>query len=77
MLGVLISALALAACGRKGPLDLPPLETTQQPGGAQAADGRQAAPASRPAPPVEYNIDNRPLAPRGEKKKLPADVLID
>ena len=73
-LGVLVVALLLAGCGRKGPLDLPPAEIGQP--GAQA-DGQAGAPAARTAPAIEYNVDGRPLAPRGQKKKLPADALID
>lgn len=78
--GVLIAAFLLAACGRKGPLDLPPGDTIQQPGERQTSDGPSgsgAAPARRIAPPIEYGVDGRPLAPRGQKKKLPGDILID
>jgi predicted small lipoprotein YifL len=80
ILGTLGVALLLTACGRKGPLDLPPAEKTQQPAG-QAADSQPgastAAPAARIAPPLENTIDARPLAPRGQKRKLPGDILID
>jgi len=76
--GVAALALLLAGCGRKGPLDLPPADVTQQPAqGADAQSGSSAAAAPRSSAPIEYNVDGRPLAPRGQKKKLPADVLLD
>lgn len=75
--GLLALAVLLAGCGRKGPLDLPPADMTQQP--AQGADMQSgsSAPPPRSSAPIEYNVDGRPLAPRGQKKKLPADVLLD
>ncbi|HWP26785.1 MAG TPA: lipoprotein [Xanthobacteraceae bacterium] len=68
-------ALLLSACGRKGPLDLPPTAAAQPSEEGQAESG--AAPGRRPAPPVEYGPDGRPLAPRGPKRQLPIDWLID
>jgi predicted small lipoprotein YifL len=73
MLGALTAALVLSGCGRKGPLDPPPA-SLQQPDG-QAASG--AAAARSGAQPIEYGPDGRPLAPRGPKRKLPLDWLID
>ena len=74
---VLVVVLLLAACGRKGPLDLPPTDESLQPGQSTDTQPGTAARSSRAGPPVEYNAEGRPLAPRGQKKKLPADVLID
>ena len=74
--GALIAALCLGGCGRKGPLDLPPgTSTTQAP--AEGQPGTGDASAQRSAPTVEYGPDGKPLAPRGQKKKLPGDWLID
>jgi predicted small lipoprotein YifL len=55
--------LTLSACGRKGPLDLPP--------GAQVFD----APA--PNQPEQFDAQGRPIAPPGQKKRLPIDWLLD
>ena len=74
--GLLAAALLLAACGRKGPLDLPPSSTVQPPSSdGQAGSGDTSA--QRGAPPMEYGANGKPLAPRGHKKKLPVDFLID
>jgi predicted small lipoprotein YifL len=60
-----ISALALAlgltvsACGRRGPLEMPP------------------GVAMTPQGPVQFDAEGRPIAPPGEKKRLPIDVLLD
>jgi predicted small lipoprotein YifL len=74
--GALIAALCLAGCGRKGPLDLPPTASSQQ-APAEGQSGSAMAPARQSSPPIEYGIDGKPLAPRGPKKKLPGDILID
>ena len=58
-------ALGLAGCGRKGPLDLPPSAAIAQPPGTAAVE----APAVGP--------DGRPLAPAGNKRRLPIDPLLD
>jgi len=53
MIGALAAALALAGCGRKGPLDLPPAAAAtgeQQPAsnGGQVQGGKPAAAAKQP-----------------------------
>jgi predicted small lipoprotein YifL len=76
MVGTL--ALALSACGRKGPLDPPPggyalnpatLSTPVTPRGA----AREPEPQAQP----QYDENGRPIAPKGQKKRLPGDWLID
>jgi predicted small lipoprotein YifL len=65
LIGVLAATLALAACGRKGPLDLPPsssADATQQAGATQQA----AAPRS-----------NDPRRPQGPNRHLLIDGLLD
>jgi predicted small lipoprotein YifL len=59
---VLALGLALSACGRRGPLDAPP-------------DGQ----AFYPLQPAQQDVDaqGRPLAPPGQKKRIPLDVLLD
>jgi predicted small lipoprotein YifL len=69
-------ALALSACGRKGPLDPPPVNAVEQ-SAAQGQAGSGETPGQSGAQAIEYGPDGRPLAPRGPKKKLRADWLID
>ena len=66
---VLIGALAatlLAACGRKGPLELPP--------SAQVAEVNDPV-TGKPRPPMTRG--GYPIAPPGERKSIPLDWLID
>jgi predicted small lipoprotein YifL len=51
--------LTLSACGRRGPLEMPP------------------GVAMTPQGPTEFDAQGRPLAPPGEKRRLPIDVLLD
>ena len=53
--------LTLSACGRKGPLDPPPASL----GGPQQPGA------------LETDARGRDIAPPGEKKRLPIDVLLD
>ncbi len=71
----LVTALALAGCGRKGPLDPPPGAWVTQPGETphQGANQPAAAPASQPA----YDAEGRPLAPAGPNRRIPADALLN
>jgi predicted small lipoprotein YifL len=65
-IGVLVAALGLAGCGRKGGLDPPP--------GASAAD--QDGVAACPAPGV--GPDGKATAPaQGPQRRTPIDWLID
>jgi predicted small lipoprotein YifL len=66
---VMALALTLAACGRKGGLDLPSDAAVAQPGPAAAA-----VPGSAAGP---YDAEGRPVAPSGPKRRLPIDVLLD
>ena len=82
VIGALAASLALAACGRKGPLDPPP---------GASLDG--VAQANRPdlmSNPVRIPIggqtqngdsgvgpNGEPLAPKGPKKQIPLDVLLN
>jgi predicted small lipoprotein YifL len=54
--------LTLSACGRKGALDAPP-------------DGQGFYPLSSTQPDVD--AQGRPIAPPGQKKRIPLDVLLD
>ena len=54
--------LTLSACGRRGPLDAPP--------GGEGFYPLQPSQA-------EVDAQGRPLAPPGQKKRIPLDVLLD
>jgi predicted small lipoprotein YifL len=83
LIGVAVAALGLAACGRKGPLDLPP--------GASLANEPQASvPGPMNADPGALPIggqakddnpgigpDGRPVASKGEKKRIFLDNLLN
>ena len=75
MLGVTALALALAGCGRKGGLDLPPNASNASSQSA-AADSE----AERAAQPgvfnPSYGSDAAPSAPRGNKKSFILDPLL-
>jgi predicted small lipoprotein YifL len=51
LIGVLVTALGLAACGRKGPLDLPPAAS------AEAAQGSAGTGSAAPEPKKPLPID--------------------
>jgi predicted small lipoprotein YifL len=73
---ILLSAalLALAGCGRKGPLDLPPSATSAS--AAAPADSETEA-ASRPSVfNPNYGTDAPPTAPKGKKLPFVLDPLL-
>ena len=66
--GALVSALALAGCGRKGPLDAPPSAAISEPAAGAPPDSARA-----------IGADGRPVAPppNGSKRWTPLDILLD
>lgn len=95
ILGAAVAALAVAGCGRKGPLELPPSASTpastaqqqlQQPG-ALPSGSLPSFGGSQPSEPdsqrtvtgARTGIDSSgaAVAPAGEKRRIPLDVLID
>ena len=76
VIGALALALPLVACGRKGALDPPPggYVVEQQQGRTQVSP---RGTARTPEKPPEYDEDGRPITPASQRKKLPADWLID
>ena len=72
-----LAALALAGCGRKGGLDLPPSAANAQPVAAQEA--------SAPPPPAQNNPlswsdpyeSSKPTAAKGQKRRFVLDPLLD
>jgi predicted small lipoprotein YifL len=57
----LVLGLTLSACGRRGPMDPPP-------GASSGAD--------QPAD-IQLDAQGRPIAPVGQKRRLPIDWLLD
>jgi predicted small lipoprotein YifL len=85
-LGVLALALGLTGCGRKGPLDLPSSAAVAEPAqpaqaAPQAAGPMGASPFSGPPKrndePEAFSATGAPVAPKGQKKALFLDWLID
>jgi predicted small lipoprotein YifL len=69
------AALALAGCGRKGPLELPPSASPEAVAAAQAnADHEPAAKPSVFDP--SYGTNAAPVAPKGAKKAFVLDPLL-
>ena len=66
VLGVLVAALGLAGCGRKGGLDAPPM----------AAAGDLEA-SGQPAPTSTPGAVGKPVSPPTENRKTFLDWLID
>ncbi len=77
LIGALAAALALAGCGRKGPLDPPPGTWITPPGAASISTSNQPGMVAPEPPPVQSGPDGKPLAPPGPNRRIPADWLID
>ena len=73
LIAALAAAVMLAGCGRKGPLDLPPVSTPQPDAGLAPAPG--AAPGGPPA--TGYDEYGRPVAPQGPRQRSFLDWLLD
>ena len=79
VIGALAAAFALGGCGRKGPLDPPPLAGAAP---AQAASSNvglsPVAEPQGPATAAAFDAQGRPVAPsNAPKKRLPIDWLLD
>ncbi|UPK26329.1 LPS translocon maturation chaperone LptM [Bradyrhizobium sp. 195] len=75
-----LTALALAGCGRKGPLDLPPTATNAPTAnGAAPVDTETAAQktSSMFNPTSASGADAEPAAAKGRKKPFILDSLLD
>jgi predicted small lipoprotein YifL len=70
-----LTALALAGCGRKGPLDLPPTASTA--GGAAPLDTEAEAQRTPSVFNPTYGADAAPAAAKGRKKPFILDPLLD
>jgi predicted small lipoprotein YifL len=70
------ATLALAGCGRKGPLDLPPNASTPAIASSQT-DTEAQREASKPSVfDPSYGADAAPTAPKGTKKSFVLDPLL-
>jgi predicted small lipoprotein YifL len=69
---LVVAALSLGACGRKGPLDLPPTATSPT---ANVAPGDTEAEA-KTTPLFSPNSSDVPVAPKGPKKPFILDPLL-
>jgi len=74
LIGALATSFALAACGRKGPLDPPPSASVT---GEQAVPGGQEPPAGAQVNRGPIGPDGRPIAPGMRDKRIPLDVLLN
>ena len=69
--------LALAGCGRKGPLDLPPSASYPSTANAAASPDSEAQAASKPSVfNPSYGADAAPTAPKGSKRPFALDPLL-
>ncbi|UWU68538.1 LPS translocon maturation chaperone LptM [Bradyrhizobium sp. NC92] len=73
-----LTALALAGCGRKGPLDLPPTASNAPAAaGAAPVDTETAAQKAPSLFDPTAGADAAPAAPKGRKKPFILDPLLD
>jgi predicted small lipoprotein YifL len=81
ILALCAASLALAACGRKGPLDLPPNASSPAMASANSAPAPTDTQTEAMNKPSVYNpsygMDAAPQAPRGNKRPFILDPLLD
>ena len=70
---LLAATLALAGCGRKGPLELPPTASPEAVAAAQANADHEPAPKPSLFDP---NPEPAPTAPKGAKRPFLLDPLL-
>jgi predicted small lipoprotein YifL len=74
---VSLAALTLSACGRKGPLDLPPTAASASTANVAPPTDTEAEAASRPSVfNPTYGTEAGPAAPKGRKKPFILDPLL-
>jgi predicted small lipoprotein YifL len=72
------TALALAGCGRKGGLDLPPNASNVSPPVASPAADTEAEHAAQPSVfNPTFGSEAQPAAPKGRRKGFALDPLLD
>ena len=72
-----LTALALAGCGRKGPLDLPPTASNAPTANVAAPTDTAAQKTSSMFNPTSSGADAEPAAAKGRKKPFILDPLLD
>ena len=82
LIGALAASLGLASCGRKGPLDPPPgasLEGQPQANMPDLMSSNRGTPIGGQTQGGNAGVgpDGQPLAPKGPKKQIPLDVLLN
>jgi predicted small lipoprotein YifL len=80
LVGVAVASLGLTACGRKGPLDPPPgasMANEPQANNPGLMNPITATPAPTGSSTLEIGPSGQPLAPKGVKKTIPLDVLLN
>jgi len=70
LIGALAASFALAACGRKGPLDPPPSASVT---GEPVVPGEEPFTTNR----APVGPDGKPIAPGMRDKRIPLDVLLN
>ena len=70
-----VAALSLGACGRKGPLDLPPTANAPIANAAPTATDPEAEAAAKPGL-FNSTPDTGPVAPKGKNKPFILDPLL-
>ena len=74
---VSVAALTLSACGRKGPLDLPPTASSASTANVAPAPDTETQAAARPSVfNPSYGADAAPAATKGQKKPFALDPLL-
>lgn len=71
------ATLALAGCGRKGGLDLPPTASEHSRATTAADDNAREAAAKGSLFDPSYGMNNGPAASRGARKSFILDPLLD
>ncbi len=77
--GLIVAACLLAGCGRKSGLDLPPSASgyQQTPGAAEDTSGPSSATAQGNLYEPSSGADKPVVAPKGTKKRIILDPLLD
>ncbi|MBE0702232.1 MAG: lipoprotein [Afipia sp.] len=84
-LGLILSALALGGCGRKGPLDLPPgAALTPSHAEVEGSNTQTYRSQTSPGSSADETLfapagsqGKQMIAPRGEKKRIILDPILD
>jgi predicted small lipoprotein YifL len=87
LIGALAASLALAACGRKGPLESPPGASVQsEPQANNPSLNNPSLMSPIGATPIGgkakddfagVDASGRAVAPKGQKKQIPLDILLN